>query len=54
MRTALIFFTVFPFVQILPLNTYNQPYAFLMAFLLLLLWASAKYSVCWPIYRPSC
>lgn len=37
MRTALIFFAVFPFLQILPLKTYNQPYAFLMAFLLLLL-----------------
>jgi len=37
MRTALILFTVFPFLQILPLHTYNQPYAIVTALLLLLL-----------------
>ncbi|MFK7941506.1 MAG: hypothetical protein AB8B85_01115 [Paracoccaceae bacterium] len=37
MQAALIFFAAFPFLQILPLQTYNQPYAIVTAMLMLAL-----------------
>lgn len=40
-RTVVLIFAIFPFTQIIPLHTYNQPYAVLSAILLLLAFPQA-------------
>jgi len=40
-RSILLVFMIFPFTQIIPLSTYNQPYSLLTALLVLMVWPSA-------------